>query len=577
MAGGVMGDVAVRLLVWDDPDVRRTRDRVLVAEVADDRHADLDRLYRWLAARCGPGEQPEACLFTVVRPGDEVATAARVTTIREQGFAVHVRRDPAQGADGGGPADATDPLSEPMWAMIDGFRRGGRLREVIIASHDETAFGPALDALAGAGIEVTFIGFREQAGFACGRGGIRFIDIEDVDGLYGDPLPRTNLYDLPIDGRTLPPLRRPAPPGRAPLSVFSFGQRSSTAALGSGGLGPMIAPARRSEAALPASTAPGDTVLADTAPAGTAPENSAPTDTTPSTTEPAATEANPPVVEEAPAAAPDPTAAPADEPPTAAPAPTAALPAADRQPAPVPPSMADPAPVPVVDPAPEAVVEPAPAPAAEPAPPAGAPVASPVFVEAAVAAPAFVEVPAPAPPAPVPPAGVVEPLVAPIPALEPLAAAPAPAAPPFDPVAAPFDPVAAPFDPVAAPPAPIAPATNTPPALAALLAGTATPPSAPPPPATAPPAAIDLTEHEPELPRSASTARTAGPLTRSRRRRLRPDSDAATDGPRRGAATTRTPAPPTAPWQGSPVHRHRCTRTTRRDRSRACAATPPAG
>lgn len=197
----------VRLLVWDDPDVRTRTADVLVADVPADAGPNLERVYLWLLGRCSPGETAEACLFTTVRPGDEDSTAAKVTHVRLQGFAVLVR--PEQ------PPGHTD-LAAAMWAHVERLADAGALREVVVASHNAGAFAGRLTTLAARGVTVTVLGFRERASYAAGRPGITFVDLEDVPGAYNQSLPRTNLFDLPTDGRALPPLRLPQLPALNP-------------------------------------------------------------------------------------------------------------------------------------------------------------------------------------------------------------------------------------------------------------------------------------------------------------------------------------------------------------------------
>jgi hypothetical protein len=102
-------------------------------------------------------------------------------------------------------------LSTAMWAHIDQLSTAGNLAEVVVASHDAVAFGARLAALADR-VAVTVLAFRERAGFAAGRAGIGFVDLESIPGAFAAPLPRTNLFDLPTEGRVLPPLRRPELP-----------------------------------------------------------------------------------------------------------------------------------------------------------------------------------------------------------------------------------------------------------------------------------------------------------------------------------------------------------------------------
>nr|WP_238589729.1 hypothetical protein [Pseudonocardia sp. AL041005-10] len=51
------------------------------------------------------------------------------------------------------------------------------------------------------------IGFREYAGFALASETLSFLDLEDIDGVFREPLPRVSLETLPDEGAWLPPFR----------------------------------------------------------------------------------------------------------------------------------------------------------------------------------------------------------------------------------------------------------------------------------------------------------------------------------------------------------------------------------
>jgi uncharacterized protein len=188
-----------RLLLWDDADVRSRLDEVVVAApVSGD--VDPDAVFSWLETRCAAGEDAEAVFFTAVATGSEEDRAATVTGLRELGYEVHVR--PAR-SDGASPAMAPTILSR-----IEQASRNGRLSEVVVASHDAAGLAAGLEAVAAGGVPVTVLGFRERGGYAVSSPSLGFVDLEDVAGAYGASLPRTNLYDLPEEGRALAPLRR---------------------------------------------------------------------------------------------------------------------------------------------------------------------------------------------------------------------------------------------------------------------------------------------------------------------------------------------------------------------------------
>ncbi len=211
-----------RLLLWDDADVRSRLDEVVVAApVSGD--VDPDAVFSWLEARCAAGEDAEAVFFTAVATGSEEERAATVTGLRELGYEVHVR--PAR-SDGASPAMAPTILSR-----IEQASRGGRLSEIVVASHDAAGLAAGLEAVAAGGVPVTVLGFRERGGYAVSSSSLAFVDLEDVAGAYGASLPRTNLYDLPDEGRALAPLRRR---GRRAGTVNGTADGTSTTPTGGG-------------------------------------------------------------------------------------------------------------------------------------------------------------------------------------------------------------------------------------------------------------------------------------------------------------------------------------------------------
>ena len=76
-----------------------------------------------------------------------------------------------------------------------------------VASGDGRAFREPLEELEKAGTAVTVIGFREHATFALTSEVIEFVDLEDIDGVFREPLPRITLDSLPDTGAWLPPFR----------------------------------------------------------------------------------------------------------------------------------------------------------------------------------------------------------------------------------------------------------------------------------------------------------------------------------------------------------------------------------
>jgi hypothetical protein len=106
-----------------------------------------------------------------------------------------------------------DDVDIEMARHLDRRFNQGRLREVVLASHDAKAFAEPLGRVARSGVSVAVLGFRERASFAAEHPDLVFVDVEDVPGAFARPLPRTNLFDLPSTGRWFAPFVevQPAP------------------------------------------------------------------------------------------------------------------------------------------------------------------------------------------------------------------------------------------------------------------------------------------------------------------------------------------------------------------------------
>jgi hypothetical protein len=77
----------------------------------------------------------------------------------------------------------------------------------LLGARPTSAFRPRLEDLVAKGACVTVIGFREYANFALTSEVIEFVDLEEIDGVFREPLPRMTLETLPDTGAWLPPFR----------------------------------------------------------------------------------------------------------------------------------------------------------------------------------------------------------------------------------------------------------------------------------------------------------------------------------------------------------------------------------
>ncbi len=77
-------------------------------------------------------------------------------------------------------------------------------------------FREPLEDIAAAGVPVQVLGFREHASWAVSSDILDFVDLEDIPGVFREPLPRVSLESLPDEGAWLQPFR--------PLSALLVGR-----------------------------------------------------------------------------------------------------------------------------------------------------------------------------------------------------------------------------------------------------------------------------------------------------------------------------------------------------------------
>jgi uncharacterized protein len=87
------------------------------------------------------------------------------------------------------------------------LRRSEGLAGLYVASADGQAFRLPLEEIARDGIGVHVLGFREHASWALASDTLEFVDLEDIPGVFREPLPRIGLDSLPDQGAWLQPFR----------------------------------------------------------------------------------------------------------------------------------------------------------------------------------------------------------------------------------------------------------------------------------------------------------------------------------------------------------------------------------
>ena len=185
------------LLVWDAPNMDMSLGSLLGARPTSAFRPRFDAVGRWLLGLAGPDGVAEATVFTNVVPGSTEIVRPWVEALRNVGFAVFAKPKSTDDSD----------VDDDMLAHIEARRAEGPLAHVVVASGDGRAFREPLEVLVEQGIRVTVIGFREYAAFAVASDMVGFLDLEEIEGVFREPLPRVSLDTLPPGGAWLQPLR----------------------------------------------------------------------------------------------------------------------------------------------------------------------------------------------------------------------------------------------------------------------------------------------------------------------------------------------------------------------------------
>lgn len=192
------------LLIWDAPNLDMGLGAILGGRPNAAHRPRFDAIGRWLLARAGElshqrGKrvEAEATVFTNVTSGGADNVRPWVEALRNVGFAVFAKPKKTEETD-------VDP------DMLEHIRRRhaeGILQGVVVASADGQNFRETLEELAAEGIAVTVLGFHEHASWATASELLNFVDLEEIPGVFREPLPRISLDSLPESGAWLQPFR----------------------------------------------------------------------------------------------------------------------------------------------------------------------------------------------------------------------------------------------------------------------------------------------------------------------------------------------------------------------------------
>ena len=192
------------LLIWDAPNLDMGLGSILGGRPTAAHRPRFDALGRWLLAQtaelaAGCPEvscEPEATVFTNIAPGSAEVVRPWVEALRNVGFAVFAKPKVCEDSD----------VDADMLAHI-ALRRSEGLARVLVASADGQAFRLPLEDIACSGVPVTVLGFREHASWALASDSLDFVDLEEIPGVFREPLPRIGLDSLPEHGAWLQPFR----------------------------------------------------------------------------------------------------------------------------------------------------------------------------------------------------------------------------------------------------------------------------------------------------------------------------------------------------------------------------------
>jgi uncharacterized protein len=213
------------LLIWDAPNLDMGLGSILGGRPTAAHRPRFDALGRWLLGRTADisaatmpsvdgvaGSRrsfaaiPEATVFTNIAPGTAEVVRPWVEALRNVGFAVFAKPK----------VDEDSDVDSDMLDHIEMRRHTVGLAGLIVASADGQAFRELLEDVAGDGVPVQVLGFREHAAWALTSESLEFVDLEDIPGVFREPLPRISLDSLPEEGAWLAPFR--------PLSALLSGR-----------------------------------------------------------------------------------------------------------------------------------------------------------------------------------------------------------------------------------------------------------------------------------------------------------------------------------------------------------------
>lgn len=188
--------MARHVLVWDAPNIDMTLANIIEGKPTAHERPDMSVLAQWLVDHAD-GDDAEACVFVNVAPHVAGPMRGWVVWLLEQGYRVFAK-----------PKHDESDVDDDIIDHLEARHAEGDLAAVYLGSNDARAFVDPLTDLADDGVAVTVLGFAEYAGGLSALPGGRFVDLEAIEGLFAEALPRITLESLPEEGRWFEPRGR---------------------------------------------------------------------------------------------------------------------------------------------------------------------------------------------------------------------------------------------------------------------------------------------------------------------------------------------------------------------------------
>src|SRR6202000_2645724 len=181
------------LLVWDAPNLDMGLGAILGRRPTALERPRFDALGRWLLARTAEvtakrqndreiSAEPEATVFTNIAGGSADVVRPWVDALRNVGFAVFAKPK----------LDEDSDVDSDMLAHIAQRSQEG-LAALMVASADGQAFRLPLEEISRSGAPVQVLALSAHARWALASDTLEFVDLEDITGVFREPLPRVGL------------------------------------------------------------------------------------------------------------------------------------------------------------------------------------------------------------------------------------------------------------------------------------------------------------------------------------------------------------------------------------------------